>query len=460
MRPLFRFSLIAAVAVAVSLAAAGGEQRGAPVELGRQFKAMPWLGEYGDDVPFEIVKFETLPVMRGIPQKTAYYEIDSDVVAQGYAYFYYVKGIDRDFVIGSTFKLAKLCRELAVIEEMKKIHKGKEFASGVGDAFVGIGKGLGNLIMHPGSSMKSMGSSFRSAGRSIERAVGAEDKLGVDESGVNRSLLGEGPYGDVRRALAYELGIDVYTDNPVLKDILTELSQAKGLGSVASWVVPYGLSMADRFNPLAGDEEVEAFIRDNNPYDLRRTAGTRLGDFYGMDRHSAANPLGRLLANPNYTPRGIAYIEKDLLLMRNVAGHETVLTILASAETPEEADLLSVELRLYSFYHGRIAPLHSFHRLRNFFAAFTADGVYRLLFAADTIRPWSHSKEALDATIREAVSLGAKGLEIWTTADVDPAVVEQARRQGVRLVPNIMRNKQFFPAPEQEQFQVERGERR
>lgn len=419
-----------------------------PVQLGRQLKAMPWLDDVGD-APYEIVRYETIPVLANVPRRTAYYEIDPEVVASGYGYFFYVRGVDKDFVVGSVVKLAKLCRELQVVEELKKINKGKEFVEGVGDVFVGVGKGLGNLVMHPGLSFKNMGSAFRSMGRSFERAVGAEDKIGLDESGVNRSLLGDGPAGDVRRGLAYEMGVDVYTDNPVLKEILTELSQVRELGNLTSWAVPYGISMLEYFNPMAGDQEAELLIRDNNSYDLRRLVGEHLGRFYGLDREDRSNPLGKLLYNPNYTPREIAYISKDLLHMRDVGDHDLILRRLADARTPEEADLLTMEVRMYSFLHRRITPLATFIPFRYFFAAMGRDGVFRFVFVGDTVRPWRYTADAFGEMFREAKKMGARDMEIWTTADVDPAIVANAQSVGVEVRQTILLDRQFFPGPEQ-----------
>ncbi len=422
---------------------------GESAAIGRSLKAMPWLTEAGNDIPFEVVRIETIPILASLPTKTEYYEIDPEVVASGYSYFYYVQGVDRDYMVGSTLNLIKLCRELAVIEELKKKHKGKEFASGVGGVFKGIGKGIGNLVTHPGVSMKNMGESFRSMGRSVERAVGADPKVGDDERGIDRSNLGSGPAGDIRRAMAYQLGIDVYTDNPDLKAILTELSQIKELGSLTSWIVPYGLSILDRANPMFGDEETEILIRDQGPYDLRRQIGINLAPIFNMDREDRSNPLGRLLYNPNYTPREIAYIGKDMRDMAGVQGLDRVLDILSRVNTPEMADLMATELRLYAFYHNRLGKLGAFVPYRHFFASIGQDGVFRFFFLADTIRPWSHATESFDEMIREAMAFKATGLEIWTTADIDNSLIEIAKSRGVTIYENIFMNKAYFPMPEQ-----------
>lgn len=442
-------AVCAALFALAGVFAADAPTADAPAAIGRVLKAMPWLAGSEAEVPFDIVRLDAIPILAHVPVRTEYYEIDPDVVASGYSYFFYVRGLARDYLVGSTFNLIKLCRELEVVEELKKRNKGAEAASGAGAALAGVGRGLANLVVHPGVSMRNFGESFRSFGRSVERSTGGGAKVGEDERGLDRSHLGGGPAGGIRRAMAYELGVDVYTDNPDLRRILTGLSRMREAGGLVSWVLPYGISFLSQFNPLFGDEKTEALIRDLNPYDLRRHVGRDLETLFGMDREDASVPLGRLLLNPNYTPREIAYISKDLRDMGGVAGLDRVLDVLSRAETPEMADLMALELRLYAFYHARIGEFVSFVPFRHFFASIGRDGVFRFFFAADSVRPWSHANRAFDEMILQAMSERTQGLEVWTTADVDSGIIESAARRGVVIRDNILLDRRYFPAPEQ-----------
>lgn len=448
---------IAALALAAGLAyscAAFAQDRErqepgpAPIEMGRQFGALPWIADL-PDMPFVVVDFSGIPILADFPRATECYEIDPAVVAQGFTYYFYVRGRDRDFVVGSTPNLAKLCRELAALEELKRRNKGKEFVEGAGDSIVGIGKGMGRLVAHPGVSMKDFGHRMRRLGRSAERAVGADPKVGRSESGVDRSRLGGGPAGKERRELAYELGVDVYTDNPLLRDALVAFSQVKKAGGLTTWIIPYHLGMFDNFNPIAGDGRTELLIRDNDPYELRRTVGKHLEPLLGQSREGGASPLSRLLLNPNYTPRQIAYVGKDLVDMGQAADLRLPLEILAEADTPEMADMFALQLRLYSFLHRRIQPVARFTPFQRLFAAIGTDGAFYFMFTGDTVRPWEFTSRSFDDMVREAVALGARGMEIWTMGDVDAGMARNAAALGVVVRPDILRDPQFFPAPEQ-----------
>lgn len=420
----------------------------APIEIGRRGEAIPWLDKV-QDVPYMVVDYASIPLLANFPQRTNHYEIDPQVVVSGYSYFFYVRSAAGDFLVGSMGNLSKLCHELAVLQQIKEMNKGKEFAEGVGDAVVGIGTGLGNLVTHPGQSLSGFGHRIRMAGRSVERAVGGTPKVGQDERGIDRSNLGAGPAGGQRRQIAAELGIDVYTDNPVLKKALTELSQIKAAGGFVTWAIPYNIGLLANFNPLSGDEATEQLIRDFDPYELRRQVGENLERLLNQDREGGQSDLSRLLLNPNYTPREIAYIGKDLTDMAAVAGLDLVLRILVGADSPERADFLSTELRLYSFYHRHIAPLQSFQPYLNMFAAIDSQGGFNGIFAVDTVRPWYVNDDALEMMIQEALKLKVRALTIWILGDVDATVIEKARARNVTIRQNIMLDKTFFPGREQ-----------
>ncbi len=444
--------LVMCCLLAAALPAGAGDEAQAaaqPVALGRDGQAMPWLANL-EDAPFVVVRYADIAMTRSLPAQSAFYSISPDVVASGYFYFFHVRSVDgQEYVAGSVANLYKLCHELGVLEEIKARNKGKEFASGVGDGLKGIGTGLGNLIIHPGQSLKSVGTRVRQTGRSLERAVGAEDKVGVDSSGTNLSHLGSGPAGKARRDLAFQFGVDVYTSNPAMQKALIDLSQLRTAGGLVTWVIPYNIGMLGYFNPVGGDERAEQLIRDYDPYELRRQVGIELEPMLGMSREDEGGALGRLLMNPNYTPRELAYIGLDFGFMREVKNLPLVAETLARASTAEEAEMLSMELRLYSFLHRREKPLQEFVPLQNLFGALGRDGVFYFMFFGDTLRPWSHSTEAFERVLSEAIAMKARGMEIWTVGDVDARMAENAARRGVVIRPNILLDKTFFPAQEQ-----------
>lgn len=437
-----RFAGIVFVVLAVFSLAAASEI----VELGRPLRARSWLGDL-DSVPSVMLPYDALYVANFVPRQAAHYRIDPEVKAEAYTYYFTVRSESAAFEAASVVNLLKLTHELAVIEELEEIHKGKEFASGVADGVKGIGTGLKNLVTHPGQSVKGVGERLRKTGRSLERAVGAEESVGRDESGRDRAHLGAGPAGQSRRALAYQFGVDVYTRNPVLQRILVDLSRVYTAGTFATWAIPYHIGALDYFNPLSGDDATERRIRDYPPDELRRLVGQELEPLFGMNREDPSRPLRRWLMNPNYSPRQTAYIGEALKRFSGAGNIGLVLGNLSEASTPEEADMLTLEIRLYGLLDANVVKVVDFAKYRGLFLGKGADGVMYALFPGDTLRPWGETERGLDDLLREASRVGMRGVAVWSVGDIHPDLVGMMEGLGVQVRQHILHDENFYRQP-------------
>ncbi len=412
-------------------------------EIEHFLQAMPWLKELGQ-LPSATIPYNTLKVSEVIPPAGDLYSIDPNVIAVAYTYFYRVNTQYGSYFIGSSVNLAKFIHELQVIDQIEKTHKGKEILHGLGSGLKDIGTGVGNMVVHPGLSLKSLGQRFRQAGRTIERTVTGEGAVGKDADGDDRALLGRGPAGGARRQLAHELGVDVYTSNPILKEALNALARARAGGYFTTWATPYHLSALSSFNPITGDDQAETLIRDLDPTELRRRIGVGLESVFGTSREDKNSPLYRLLNNPNYSPRDIAYLGGVFDTLSAAANLSAVLAELADAESPDEADFLTLDLRLYALLHRNVQPIREFRSYHETFGAVGQNGVLYVMSIADTIRPWGETAEAFSKILGGAVQEGLRGMEVWSIGDVHPALVENAAKRGVVVRQNVLRDLQFM----------------
>lgn len=398
-----------------------------PVELGRQGKATPWLKLVEDPDRMTIISADSIDRISRIPHRTDYYEIDPDVVVSGYFYTYYVRGKYSDYVVNSTIKLAKLLAELGALEELRKRDPGGEFFIGIGQSVAGMGKGLANLVARPQKT-------FRSLGTKIGRAFKTQPKIGKDESGADRSLLGEGPAGANRRHIAYKMNIDVYTDNPDLQHVLNTVARSRVAGEFAGWAIP-GETLGV-FQTLLRDEATEKLIRDQGPKGVRIEMGKALGPLLGLDKRDPTHPLGRFLQNPNYTPRQVAYLGYCLRGMAGTAGLDKALDQLSRAETPEEADLFYMEMRCFHRMHITGTKLREFMSLEHSFAAMGEDNILYAVFPGDYLDAWDFTPAEVNQIIAEARNHQAAAIELKVLGDVEPAFMETITGHGLRITPN------------------------
>lgn len=437
----------AAILIGVSSARAQEEEESLPpirtiVSLGRPYAAMPLIATPETAPPVQ-TSYEGLPISKTVPRKNEFHTIDPTVDIAGYSYIFDVKGLEAEYEVASSMGLIKLTHELAVIEELKKIHKGKEFAEGVTDTVKGIGTGVVSLVKSPGKSIKDMGTRLRRTGRSIERAV-TQEKIGEDARGQDRSYLGSGPAGQARRTLAYQFGVDVYTGNPVLQRLLTELSHAKFAGRIATWVLPITISALGHFNPLAGDEQTERLICENTPDEVRRQVGVELEPALRMHREDKAQPLYRFLMNPNYSPRDIAYVGAAVRGMYSVSMLPNVIDELSGAESPDQAEMLALWARLFGLLNDNIERLTGFARYGALLAGFGESGTMYVMFPGDVLGKWEEVRRSFGMLLADREKRGMKGVEVWALGDVDPDLWSELEERGVVVRQHILLDERFF----------------
>lgn len=426
--------LCAALFVVVVPARAAGGSR--VVESARPGRATPWVRRLADADDI-VVPLSAIPMLADIPVRTDYYEIDPEVVEEGYFYYYYVRGKRQEYMVESTVRLYRLLHELAVLEELAKFDPVGEFFIDIGMSVKGMGVGLGHLVTKPGQS-------FRNVGVGIGRIFKKHPKTGTDEKGEDRGLLGAGPAGADRRKIAYDYHLDVYTDNPEVRHVLNVLARARSTGStVASWTIP-GSELGIFAGRSLRDEETEKLIRDAEPKDLRREIGKRLGALFGMEWQDRAAPVGRFVLNPNYTPRQLAYAGKCLADLARAKNAGMLLALLGEIDNPETADLAYVDLRMYHALHTRVRQLVEFVELENLVAARGADGVFYFFFPGDVLSGESVTPAEVDELIHEAMSRQAKALVVLCLGTVKPEYAAELQRRGVTVHQNLLRDPRFL----------------
>lgn len=436
-KSLGRKCRIAAVAALLALAGTAPALSGERdiVSPDRQGRATPWVTQYAE-ANSVVVPYSSIPMLAGVPRRTEFYEIDSEVVESGYFYYYYVRGKRHDYVVESTVKLFRLIYELAVLEQLADHEATDDFITGIGQGVKGIGLGLGSLITSRGKNLQNVGAN-------IGRMFKNHPEAGVNEKGEDRSLLGDGPAGGERRRLAYELGLDVYTDNPDIRQVLVDMARARTLGAVTAWAATGSMMSVFSANAV-NDDAVEQFIRDLDPGSVREEVGKKLGHVFGMRWEDADTALGRFIRNPNYTPRHIAYAGKCLGDMAQVRDLGMILDILAQVDNPETADLAYLDLRMHHIMHTKVQPLAAFVELEYVVAAQGTNGEFYFLFPGDVLSAWSVSPAEIDEVIREAMGHKSTALKVLALGAVHPDFADMLKKRGIQVFHNIMRDARFF----------------
>lgn len=396
------------------------------------------------------VPLSSIPIIRTVVRPSKYYSIDPKVVVDGYFYRFKVKCGHGDFEVVSVRKLVKLLREIEVIEKFKEQEKDSPALQGFSQAMSGIGRGATGLVRHPGQSVKRVGAGTGRAARAIGGFFSSpfrKKKPVLDSDGTDRSLLGKGAAGGERRLLAWELGIDVYTDNKQAQFLLSQVARKRLMGKLplnaAVFALPGGAVFTLSLTPMGVDPTTEEIIRDKGPAEMKRFLAEDYLKLFNLHYGKRGDPLTALLDNPNYTPREQAYLLRYLKDMQGVSGVREAVAFLSKVKTPGHAGVVSAQIELLSLLHTRARRMVQFVPVRNTLGARAKDGTLCLVISVDTVRYWDDVAKSLKASIAAAKQFGARRIEIWSTGDIDRRSVQLANRDGVTVHQNILNNPLF-----------------
>lgn len=412
------------------------------------------------------VRASSIPILPTVLRPSDYYTIDPIVLVDGYYYVFTIR-LRRDpekkgrsskdeetFQAVSVRGLIKLCHEIEVVERYRA-EKGSEFLKGVGESVTTIGRGLGNIFLHPGQTLKAIGTGVNRCldfTASLAAAPFRSSQESRSRGAIDRGLPGKGPAGAERRRAAYELGVDVYTENPMVQQVLNSIARKRLAAKLplhtAVLAMPGGIAFTLALTPVGFDPGTEELIRDFAPEDLSLELARRFHEQLGLPI-GKGSAVQKLLDNPHYSPRELAYLWRYMLDMRYVEEMETAIAFLSRAASPPHAAILTTQVELLSLLHQRARPLHRFIPVRSTLGARAMNGSLCFVISIDTVRYWSDVEVSLRAALDAAAANDANPVEIWSTGDIDEASLARAKEYGIVVHQNIL-EQEIFRRPREE----------
>ncbi|MHC4870209.1 MAG: hypothetical protein ACYTFY_00025 [Planctomycetota bacterium] len=399
-----------------------------------------------EDRPEAIVSYNSIPILKTVLEKSSVYTIGDQVKVDGYFYNFKLKYKEKVSDIHSVRKLIKTCHEIEVMDNFKNKQEKSQVVSGMGASAKTVGAGAVNLVKHPGVTAKKVFKGFGNIGRAFASPFRKKRPV-IASSGKDLSIPGKGPAGGERRLLAYEMGIDVYSENESVQDFLNHVARKRLMGKLpiqaSVFALPGGSVFTLSLTPMGHDLGTEELIRDKSPDALIKELGTRYHTQFGMKYGRKKSPVTALLNNPNYTPREQAYIWRYLNDLKALDDVDAAVKFLSQVDSPEKANIVSGQLELLSLLHQRAKQLHRFVPVRNTLGALSKDGTLCLVISIDTVRFWGDVRKSLELSIKAAKEKDADRIVIWSTGDVDKKSVEISNRLGVKVKQNILENPVF-----------------
>jgi len=361
------------------------------------------------------------------------YRIEERVGSDGYLRIYDVETPWGVLAVHGDAMMALRVKEISALNAMERTAASKEF----GDALVKAGlkpvEFAGKLVTDPAGTVKStvtgVGRLFNSIGSGIRNAGKTQESAAAGITGAAKQ----------RRLIAYNYGIDPYTDWPPLKERLDQLSRAAAAGGLAvtgAFILIPGAAGTVISN-VAGAETLNQMVRDYSAaelMDMNRKELRRMG--------ASADATEAFLTNPSYTPTDATAITGVLAGMGQIRNVDALLSRASEAANRDQAYFLRRRVELMGAQQLAAGDITGFVSLDGvpFPMATTRDGGLIGLFPLDALSWTAETSEAITALTAAARAAGFHGsMSLGITGTATPLAEKEVSKLGWTLAQKLGR---------------------
>jgi hypothetical protein len=267
----------------------------------------------------------------------------------------------------STPLLRKRVHEARALRHIEELSKSKEFAESLGEAGKGAVRGARNLVTDPVDTVSSAASGVGKLFGMAKAGVSGDDRQSQTEDARWKQATG---YSQTKRNYAKEMGVDVYSRNPLLQKALDDLAWAGWGGGVTG-----GLAMM----AIPGGAGIAVSVSKNTDL-LNRIDVTRPPSEVRKDNRAKLTALGipaaaveRFIDDSKFSPTEQSVITFSLEDMKGTQSRGEFLAFATAAPDSDVAHFALLQARMYAQYHRKHEPIARFQRIGARLVARTAD---------------------------------------------------------------------------------------
>ena len=301
-------------------------------------------------------------------------------------------------------------QEINAIAALDKKKNSSTFVDGVKDSGGTMLETTKNLILHPVDTVSGMPSGiyniFADTGEVLGQAVRGEATIAeVGEKG-GKALAG---FSRNKREMAYDLGVNRYSNNKVLQEYMNSVTWAKTGGTA---VIDFGKMAVSgpasiAMTTIGSSRVLGRMMRDNSTPGLRRINVKALE---GIGIKESA--IDRFLVNRNLTPRHQTAITNSLVSLKKVKNRETLLNFIAyRTRSYDDANLNQVVAAMIAGYNRKISPITDVATFENVAMFKNEKGAYVLTYPIDNFF-WTKQTAAKTKKVTAAIPSNGKK-ELW-----------------------------------------------
>jgi len=347
------------------------------------------------------------------------YVIDPVVRSDGFMHVFRLRTRYGTYEVHGNHLIRVRVRELEALSRLEAMSQSDVFARAAGQAAAAPVRFVGQVLDDPTAAIESTTAGLANLFNQVDAAV-SNGPSGRDS--IEGSLLG---VDTARRQLAYELGVDPYTDFAPLAARLTAVARAAAEGGLAIrallMAVPGGagtaIGIADTSNTARES------LRDRTAAQIVAQVRASLRS---LGVHDAA--IERLVNNRRYSPSDLLLITSALSAL-NAGNTELFVLHAAGAVSDEEVDFHVRRAGMLAA-HGRALQIAEFVSVGGFALNRTSDGRIVAAFPFDQLA-WTES--AANAFNAGTAALRRGGGPMAATLAVTGTVTPTAEREVTAL---------------------------
>ena len=359
-----------------------------------------------------------------------HYRVRSTVETQGGLNRFTIDSDEGVFTADGNEMLIERLREINAIYQLRHISKGDEYKSALKTAATApldLAKGIVNQPKETVQGVaKGAWKLMNRAGEGLKGAVSGRERTAYEES-AGRDLIG---FSKVKRQLAFTMGVDPYSRNAVLQQILDEVAWTSFAGKMTFTAALMPLGGAAGAGTGVGTT-LTSSIRDNSPADLRLLNTQQLT--------ALAMPpalVQSLVENPAFSPAHQTLMTQALTSLRGVEGLDVLLDLTRSAADEDDALFFQRTTELIAWVHTTQSPLNRIVSLNGFPVCLARDGSVLVALHLD-YAIWSPVTDRFIQALLHPQSLTPKGFKVVLSGSVSPILRQQLEARNIALAEKL-----------------------
>jgi hypothetical protein len=356
------------------------------------------------------------------------FRVQERVTNDGYLNTYHIDSKFGTFTAISTAMLRKRIGEINAMVMMEKVQSSREYIDSIKEAGLDAMTSAMSLVTSP---VKTVSGAVQGLGAAFERVGGSlfGAKRSQSEDARIKDAIG---FSTTKREYAYQFGVDVYSDNQKMQDMLNRISWAGYAGSLtwsaAMAAVPGGAGIA--MTVIGTNKVLNQVFQNTPPVELRKMNTEKLNAM-------GVNPeiTDTFINNTIFSPREQTLLVHALSEMNGVADRGALVRLALPSQNPTVAFFRQRQAQMYAGYNKSVTPLQGFISLGQFAAARTVNGALVFNVPLDYLvwtEPMAQLLTGASQLVNEALP-GIKEKQLWIGGTLSARARREIESRGWQI---------------------------